>query len=110
MPAVQLLLDHRSELFPGIPIVLCFSEFSARPLEQLPPGVTGVTTKPDFAGTLELMSRLHPDMQQIAAAVVEVNHTVGSYTSLLFQDTQGNSEVIVRDQVSPAGHRAMPCA
>ena len=69
MPAVRLLLDHRRELFPGIPVVLCFSEFSARPLEQPPPGVTGVVTKPDFAGTLELMSRLHPDMRRIALIV-----------------------------------------
>lgn len=69
MPAVRLLLDHRSELFPGIPAVLCFSEFSAQPLEQLPSGVTGVVTKPDFAGTLELMFRLHPDMRRIALIV-----------------------------------------
>jgi ABC-type uncharacterized transport system substrate-binding protein len=68
-PAVRLLLDHRRELFPGIPIVLCFTEFSAQHLEQLPPDVTGVVTKPDFAGTLELMSRLHPDLRRIVLIV-----------------------------------------
>jgi signal transduction histidine kinase len=69
MPAVRLFLDHRRELFPGIPIVLCFTEFSAQDLEQLPPDVTGVVTKPDFAGTLELMSRLHSDLRRIALIV-----------------------------------------
>jgi signal transduction histidine kinase len=65
-PAARLLLDHRNELFPGVPIVFCAAEFSSEDLEQLPPDVTGVTSKGDFAGTLKLMSRLHPDMRQIA--------------------------------------------
>ena len=65
-PAARLLLDHRNKLFPGVPIVLCSAEFSSADLEQLPPDVTGVTSKGEFAGTLKLMSRLHPDMRQIA--------------------------------------------
>jgi len=65
MPAVRLVLDHRRELFPGIPIVLCYTEYSPQKLKQLPPGVTGVVTKLDFAGTLALMSQLQPDTQQI---------------------------------------------
>jgi signal transduction histidine kinase len=65
-PAARLLLDHRNKLFPGVPIVFCAAEFSSADLEQLPPDVTGTTSKGDFAGTLKLMSRLHPDMRQIA--------------------------------------------
>ena len=65
-PAARLLLDHRNKLFPGVPIVFCAAEFSSEDLEQLPPDVTGTTSKGDFAGTLKLMSRLHPDMRQIA--------------------------------------------
>jgi signal transduction histidine kinase len=68
-PAAQLLLDHRRELFPGIPIVFCSAEFSSEDLDQLPPGITGVTSKRDFAGTVELMSRLQPDMRQIAVII-----------------------------------------
>jgi signal transduction histidine kinase len=64
--ATRLLLNHRNELFPGVPIVFCAAELSSEELEQLPPDVTGVTSKGDFAGTLKLMSRLHPDMRQIA--------------------------------------------
>ena len=68
-PAVELLLHHRSELFPGVPIVLCFTEYSQDDVEQLPPGVTGVATKIDFTGTLELMSQLQPDVKKIALIV-----------------------------------------
>jgi len=64
--ATRLLLNHRNELFPGVPIVFCAAVLSSEELEQLPPDVTGVTSKGDFAGTLKLMSRLHPDMRQIA--------------------------------------------
>lgn len=64
--AVRLLLNHRDKLFPGVPIVFCAAELSSEELERLPPNVTGVTSKGDFAGTLELMSRLHPDLRQIA--------------------------------------------
>jgi ABC-type uncharacterized transport system substrate-binding protein len=68
-PAVRLLLNHRHELFPGVPIVFCAAEFSSADLERLPPDVTGVASKRDFAGTLKLMSRLHPDMRHIAPIV-----------------------------------------
>jgi ABC-type uncharacterized transport system substrate-binding protein len=68
-PAARLLLDHRNELFPGVPIVFCAAEFSSEDLEQLPPDVTGVTSKGDFAGTIKLISRLHPDMRQIAVII-----------------------------------------
>jgi signal transduction histidine kinase len=64
--ATRLLLNHRNELFPGVPIVFCAAVLSSEELEQLPRDVTGVTSKGDFAGTLNLMSRLHADMRQIA--------------------------------------------
>ena len=68
-PAARLLLDHRRELFPGIPIVFCAAELSSDDLKQLPPGVTGVTSKRDFSGTVALMSRLQPDMRRIAVII-----------------------------------------
>jgi signal transduction histidine kinase len=64
--ATRLLLNHRNELFPSVPIVFCAAVLSPEEVEQLPPDVTGVTSKGDFSGTLKLMSRLHPDMRQIA--------------------------------------------
>ncbi|MEJ2122904.1 MAG: ABC transporter substrate binding protein, partial [Alphaproteobacteria bacterium] len=68
-PAMRLLLDHHGELFSGVPIVFCSAELSSEDLDQLPPGITGVTSKRDLAGTVELMSRLHPDMRQIAVII-----------------------------------------
>ena len=66
MPAARFLLDHRRELFPGIPIVFCSRELPSVDVEQLPPEVTGIRSKHDVAGTVELMSRLHPKMEHIA--------------------------------------------
>jgi signal transduction histidine kinase len=68
-PAVRFLLDHRGDLFPGIPIIISVTEFLAEDLKQFPPNATGVTTKLDYAGTVELMSLLHPDMRQTAVIV-----------------------------------------
>jgi signal transduction histidine kinase len=67
--ATRLLLNHRNELFPDVPIVFCAAVLPSEELEQLPPDVTGVTSKGDFAGTLKLMSRLHPDIRQIALII-----------------------------------------
>jgi len=72
-PAVRFLLDHRGDLFPGTPIIICFTEFLAEDLKQFPPNVTGVTTRLDYAGTVRLMSLLHPDMRQIAVIVGSSN-------------------------------------
>jgi ABC-type uncharacterized transport system substrate-binding protein len=67
--AAQFLLDHRRELFRRIPIAFCAAEFPSEDLKQLPPDVTGVTSKRDIAGTLELMSRLQTDMRQVAVII-----------------------------------------
>lgn len=64
-PALQFLLKHGPEAFPGVPVVFSGAEFPRGDRPSLPPNVTGVTTRRDFAGTFELMSRLHPDMQRI---------------------------------------------
>jgi signal transduction histidine kinase len=68
-PALRFLLDHRREVFPDIPIVFCSAELSSEDLTRLPPDITGVTSKRDFAGTLGLMSRLQPGIRQIVVIV-----------------------------------------
>lgn len=68
-PAAEFLLNHRHELFPGIPFIFCSAAFSSDDLERLPPDITGVTLKRDVVGTAELMSRLHPGMRHIAVVV-----------------------------------------
>jgi signal transduction histidine kinase len=67
--ATRFLLDHRNQLFPDVPVVFCAAELQSEDLERLPPDVTGVTSKGEFAGTLELMTRLHPDLRQVVLIV-----------------------------------------
>jgi signal transduction histidine kinase len=60
-PSLDFLLDYGAEIFPGTPIVFCGvdrREFGDRPL---PPGVRGVLVKREFAPTLEIALRIHPD-------------------------------------------------
>ena len=64
-PALDFLLDHGSEIFPGVPIVFCGldrAEFADR---QLPAHVRGVLVKREFAPTLEIALRLHPRTKQV---------------------------------------------
>jgi len=65
-PALQFAIDHREQLFPGIPIV-----FITVPSSRLPDGmpwlgVTGVTSNADVRGSLDLALRLHPDTHNVA--------------------------------------------
>ena len=65
-PAVDFVLSHRDEIFPGAAIV--FSGLDRKELadRSLPADVTGVLIKREFAPTLDLVARLHPDTEQIA--------------------------------------------
>lgn len=72
--ALDFLLAHRDELFPGVPVVFCgINEFSATRLAGHT-GFTGVTENHDLQGTLELALRLHPQTTTIAV-VSDVTRT-----------------------------------
>ena len=66
--SLDFLLEHRAMLFPKAPetpIVFCGigrTTFGDRPL---PPGVTGVLLKREFAPTVELALTLHPDTERV---------------------------------------------
>lgn len=68
-PALRLLLRRGDELFPGVPIVFCGADVGAVEAAHLPAHVTGVASRRDFAGTLEMMSRLQPDLQRVAVVI-----------------------------------------
>jgi signal transduction histidine kinase len=68
-PALRMLLRHGDELFPGVPIVFCGADVSILEAGPLPSRVTGVSSNRDFAGTLEMMARLQPDMRRVAVVV-----------------------------------------
>jgi PAS domain S-box-containing protein len=63
--ALDLLSQHRSDLFPGVPTVFCvlFEEQVSR--LRLPPEVTGVWSAKPMRPTLELALRLHPGTRRV---------------------------------------------
>ena len=64
-PAVEFLLSHRDEIFPGRPIVFCGIDTKQLGNVSLPTDVTGVLVKREFSPTLDLVARLHPDTERI---------------------------------------------
>jgi hypothetical protein len=64
-PVLQFALEHRDELFPGVPIV--FADVDHRDVEgkKLPPDVTGLWMAWDYQRTLELALQLQPETREI---------------------------------------------
>ena len=65
-PALRFATQHRDQIFPGVPIVFLSVAPSRIAGQKLWPGVTGVTTSVDVAGTIALALRLHPDTGNVA--------------------------------------------
>jgi PAS domain S-box-containing protein len=63
--ALQFVLTHRAELFPGVPIVFCAMD--QRELQQLalPADVTGIVGHFDVERTIDLILQLQPDVPEI---------------------------------------------
>ena len=63
--ALQFVLDHRDELFPGVPIV--FSSLDHREVEgkEMPPNVSGLWMAWDYQRTLELALKLQPQTREV---------------------------------------------
>jgi PAS domain S-box-containing protein len=64
-PSLDLVLKHRGELFPGVPIVY-FSQEARNIAGRTWPGITGVTESQDVKAVIDLAFRLHPDTSNIA--------------------------------------------
>ncbi len=64
-PALQFALDHRHELFPGVPIVFIAGRLSASATNSPQTGVTGLRSDVAFAETLELALQLHPSVERV---------------------------------------------
>ena len=64
-PALDFAIAHRSELWPGAWVV--FHGIPARAFEKvaLPERVTGVVSREDIGGTLDLARRLQPDARRM---------------------------------------------
>lgn len=68
-PALSFMLKHGHEAFPGVPIVFCGADVEFVAGQSLPANVTGVTVKRDFAGTLELMLEVVPNLKHVAVVI-----------------------------------------
>jgi PAS domain S-box-containing protein len=64
-PALDFAVEHRQEIFPGVPILFCTVEEREIRARKLPPDVVGIPVNLNLAGTLEIALRLHPDTRQI---------------------------------------------
>jgi PAS domain S-box-containing protein len=64
-PALDLVLKHRNELFPGVPVVY-FSQETRKIAGRTWPGITGVTETQSVKAVMNLALRLHPETGTIA--------------------------------------------
>ncbi len=64
-PTLDLVVRHRNELFPGVPIVY-FSMETRNIAGRTWPGITGVTETQDVRAAIDLALRLDPDTDTVA--------------------------------------------
>jgi PAS domain S-box-containing protein len=64
-PSLDLVLTHRNQLFPGVPIVY-FSLETRNIAGRTWPGITGVTETQDVSAVIDLALRLNPDTDTLA--------------------------------------------
>ena len=67
-PAFDFLVRNSADVFPGASLVFCGIDRRELNGRTLPPYVTGVILKREFAPTLELVLKLHPDAQRVILA------------------------------------------
>ncbi len=64
-PSLNFLLNSGETIFPGTPIVFCGIDRREFGNRSLPPHVTGILLKREFAPTLELALKLHPETKNV---------------------------------------------
>ena len=68
-PALDYVMRHRDELFPGVPIVFYDVDHYRMEGQELWPGVTGVTTPVDVKATIDVALHLHPTTRTVAVVI-----------------------------------------
>ena len=68
-PALEFVLRHRSEMFPGTPIVFFDLDEVWMAGQKRWAGVTGVTAPVDVGATVDLALRLHPSANTVAVII-----------------------------------------
>jgi len=65
-PALDFLLRHRAELFPAAPVLhVGVDKYFVDSKQPMPADVVGVPVTFDFAATIQLALRLHPDARRL---------------------------------------------
>ena len=64
-PALQFALEHRLDLFPGVPIVFVAGSIPDLTIGRIPAGMTGVLSDVAFAETMELALDLHRSVRRV---------------------------------------------
>ena len=64
-PALDFLMAYGNLIFPETPIVFCGLDRGQLGTRSLPPNMFGVLIKREFAPTLELALRLHPETERV---------------------------------------------
>ena len=65
-PSLLFVLRHRSELFPGVPVIhAAMSRACLEANGRLPPDVVGSPAAYDLPGTVDLALQLHPDAKRL---------------------------------------------
>jgi PAS domain S-box-containing protein len=62
---LQFVLDHRDELFPGVPIVFAGVDHREVEGQEMPSNVTGLWMAWDYQRTLELALQLQPEIREV---------------------------------------------
>jgi PAS domain S-box-containing protein len=102
--ALDFLLRHGAELFPGAPVVFCgVSDLDAR-RRGLPPGYTGVQERTDMAGTIAVALRLMPGMRRLALVSGATEN--GEAARQMFRQAMRN----YKDRLEPVEISGLPFA
>jgi PAS domain S-box-containing protein len=67
--ALDFLIAHRDELFPGVPVVFASADETLVRQRKLPPGFTGLPMRFDLGPTLELALQLQPRTEEVIVIV-----------------------------------------
>ena len=68
-PALDFVMRHRDQLFPGVPIVFYDVDHYRMEGQRVWPGVTGVTTPVDARATIDTALQLHPATRTVAVVI-----------------------------------------
>ena len=94
--ALEFILTHGNELFPGVPVIFAGVEEQFIKNRQLGPTITGLTSAPRYTDTLALALDLHPDTQSVAvvSGAGIIGRTWGSIAMQAFRPLSSQVNII----------------